>query len=139
MPSIRWSVAKYLAELERRGASKHTLRAYGSDLEQFAAYFEPPDTTPPALEDLDLPLLREWLSGLYDGGLETVSVRRKLAAYADRLQSPVVQARQPLAQQRQVQVLQRWRRRIRRLEVRRELLQIRPVRAQRMLRSAAPL
>ena len=46
MPGIRWSVAQYLAELERRGASKHTVKNYGSDLGQFAAYFEPPDAAP---------------------------------------------------------------------------------------------
>lgn len=80
MPTIRWSVAKYLAELERRGSSKHTRRAYASDLTQFANYFEPPDTEAPQMDELDLPLLREWLSSLYDAGLDTVSVRRKLAA-----------------------------------------------------------
>lgn len=80
MPVIRESIALYLAELARRGASKHTLRNYGSDLEQFATFFEPPDLTPPAIEALDLGSLREWLASLYDAGLETVSVRRKLAA-----------------------------------------------------------
>lgn len=78
---MRENIAKYLSELARRGASKHTLRNYGSDLEQFATYFEPPgESTPPELGQLDLPLFREWLSSLYDQGLETVSVRRKLAA-----------------------------------------------------------
>ncbi len=80
MPAIRDAIAKYLAELERRGASKHTLRNYASDLEQFATYFEPPGETAPSLESLDLLLLREWLGALYDQGLSTVSVRRKLAA-----------------------------------------------------------
>ncbi|MDQ2776941.1 MAG: tyrosine recombinase XerC [Acidobacteriota bacterium] len=80
MPTIREATAKYLAELERRGASKHTVRNYASDLEQFAAYFEPPGETAPELDSLDLPLLREWLAGLYDQGLSTVSIRRKLAA-----------------------------------------------------------
>jgi integrase/recombinase XerC len=80
MPSIREATAKYLAELERRGASKHTVRNYASDLEQFATYFEPPGEIAPGLETLDLPLLREWLAGLYDQGLSTVSIRRKLAA-----------------------------------------------------------
>ncbi len=80
MPTIRWSVANYLGELERRGASKHTLRSYGADLEQFAGFFEPPGEIAPPIEDIDLPLLREWLAGLYDQGLETVSVRRKVAA-----------------------------------------------------------
>jgi integrase/recombinase XerC len=80
MQAIRNSIAKYLAELGRRGASKHTVRNYASDLEQFAAYFEPPGVMAPAVEELDLATLREWLASLYDQGLETVSVRRKLAA-----------------------------------------------------------
>ncbi|HEY3940278.1 MAG TPA: tyrosine-type recombinase/integrase [Bryobacteraceae bacterium] len=80
MANIRECAAKYLAELARRGASPHTLRNYGSDLEQFAGYFEIPDEAPPDIENLDLALLREWLSGLYDQGLTVVSVRRKLAA-----------------------------------------------------------
>jgi integrase/recombinase XerC len=80
MPTIRESIVKYLAELTRRGASPHTLRNYGSDLEQFAAYFEPPGAPIPLLEELDLALLREWLGGLYDHKLSVVTVRRKLAA-----------------------------------------------------------
>jgi integrase/recombinase XerC len=77
---MRECIAKYLAELTRRGASKHTLRNYGSDLEQFASYFEIAGGVAPAFEQLDLGLLREWLGGLYDHKLTVVSVRRKLAA-----------------------------------------------------------
>jgi integrase/recombinase XerC len=80
MPAIRESAAQYLAELRRQGASEHTLRSYASDLEQFAAYFEPAGMHPPAIEDLDLGLLREWLASLYDQKLSGTSVRRKLAA-----------------------------------------------------------
>jgi integrase/recombinase XerC len=80
MANIRQYSAQYLAELARRGASPHTLRNYGSDLEQFAGYFEPAGATAPELEQLDLALMREWLAWLYDLGLTTVSVRRKLAA-----------------------------------------------------------
>ncbi len=80
MPTMRECIAKYLAELTRRGASKHTLRNYGSDLEQFASYFEIAGGVAPAFEQLDLGLLREWLGGLYDHKLTVVSVRRKLAA-----------------------------------------------------------
>ncbi len=80
MAALRECVSKYLGELERRGASKHTVRNYASDLEQFATYFEPPGETAPEAEQIDLALLREWLASLYDQGLETVSVRRKLAA-----------------------------------------------------------
>jgi integrase/recombinase XerC len=80
MPTIRESLTQYLAELARRGASKHTLRNYASDLEQFAGYFEAPGLETPRLEQLDLALLREWLGGLYDHKLSVVTVRRKLAA-----------------------------------------------------------
>jgi len=80
MPTLRQSAAEYLAELTRRGASPHTLRNYRSDLEQFAAYFEPPGEAAPLLENLDLDTLREWLSDLYDRGLTVASIRRKMAA-----------------------------------------------------------
>jgi integrase/recombinase XerC len=80
MAQLRDCTAKFLAELERRGASKHTLRNYGSDLEQFATYFEPPGETAPPVEEIDLPLLREWLAWLYDQGLTVISVPRKIAA-----------------------------------------------------------
>ena len=80
MASLRECISKYLAELARRGASEHTLRNYGSDLQQFATYFEPPGEIAPDLEQLDLPLLREWLASLYDQKLVVTSVRRKLAA-----------------------------------------------------------
>lgn len=80
MPAVRESISKYLAELERRGASKHTLRNYGSDLEQFADYLEPPDETAPAVEQIDTALMREWLAHLYDQGLTVTSIRRKIAA-----------------------------------------------------------
>lgn len=80
MPAIRESAAKYLAEVARRGASEHTLRNYASDLEQFAGYFEPAGAEPPEIEQLDLPLMREWLASLYDRKLADVSVRRNLAA-----------------------------------------------------------
>jgi integrase/recombinase XerC len=80
MPQIRECIARYLAELERWGASKHTLRSYRSDLEQFASYFEPPGERAPDIGALDVTLLREWMGGLYDQRLTTVTVRRKLAA-----------------------------------------------------------
>ncbi|MBV9084919.1 MAG: tyrosine recombinase [Acidobacteriaceae bacterium] len=80
MPTIRESVAKYLSELGRRGASHHTVRNYRCDLDQFATYFEPPGETAPLIEELELALLREWLASLYDQRLDPVTVRRKVAA-----------------------------------------------------------
>jgi len=70
----------YLAELARQGASRHTLRNYEADLRQWAQYFAPTADVSTNLEELDLPLMREWLAGLYDLRLSPVSIRRKLAA-----------------------------------------------------------
>lgn len=80
MAALRLSIEQYLAELSRRGASAHTLRNYASDLEQFAAFLEPPGATAPGVETIDRNLLREWLGYLFAQGLTTISVRRKLAA-----------------------------------------------------------
>ncbi len=113
MAELRPSISNYLRELNRRGASKHTVRNYGADLEQFAQYFETPDGgSSPPVEQLDLTLLREWLSHLYDRSLTPVTIRRKLAAvraffkflreegicpvnFAARLRTPKVKQRLP--------------------------------------------
>ncbi len=78
MAALRPSVSSYLAEIRRRGAAEHTVKSYGSDLEQFTAYFETAGDVD--VDQIDLPLVREWLAGLYDAGLTTASVRRKVAA-----------------------------------------------------------
>ncbi|MBV9406904.1 MAG: tyrosine recombinase XerC [Acidobacteriaceae bacterium] len=80
MPELRASISQYLAELARRGASAHTLRNYGSDLAQLASYVEPPGVTAPSVEQIDVPLLREWLASLYEQRLTVTSIRRKIAA-----------------------------------------------------------
>src|SRR5580692_4940998 len=80
MPTVRESSAKYLAELTRRGASAHTLRNYGADLEQFAAYFDLPNEAAQEVSALDLAMLREWLADLYDHEFATATIRRKMAA-----------------------------------------------------------
>lgn len=70
----------YCAELLRENASEHTIRNYRSDLEAWAAYLTPPEAEPPPVAEIDLLLMREWLAHLYEQGLQTSSVRRKLAA-----------------------------------------------------------
>jgi integrase/recombinase XerC len=80
MPSLRDCNDSYLAELRRRGVSEHTVRNYGSDLDQLATYLEPPGETTPEVLSIDRTLLREWLGSLFNAGLEVASIRRKLAA-----------------------------------------------------------
>src|SRR4051794_39060564 len=73
-------VAQYIAGLARENASKHTVRNYASDLEAWVGFLTPPGGEAPAIGELDPLVMREWLGSLYDNGLQTASVRRKLAA-----------------------------------------------------------
>lgn len=78
MAALRPSVSAYLAELTRRGAAAHTVKSYGSDLEQFTSYFAAASEI--SAEQIDLALLREWLGSLYDAAPTGTTVRRKVAA-----------------------------------------------------------
>ncbi|MFB3825750.1 MAG: tyrosine-type recombinase/integrase [Bryobacteraceae bacterium] len=80
MSELSAQVCRYLDELARRNVSAHTLRAYGSDLDQFVAYFSPEDAEPPAPRAFEVLHLREWLADLYSRGLDAISIRRKLSA-----------------------------------------------------------
>jgi integrase/recombinase XerC len=80
MPELAPLIGEFLGELRRENASAHTVRNYGADLNDFAAYFSPPGERPPALEEFDTLAIREWLGSLYDRGLAPVTIRRKLAA-----------------------------------------------------------
>lgn len=115
MAGLRSCIHGYIAELARRGSSDHTLRNYSSDLEQFAVFFEPPGESAPEIEALDVPLLREWLASLFDAGLTTVSIRRKLAAIRSLFKflqqervlaaNPAARLRTPKAPQRLPEVM----------------------------------
>lgn len=73
-------IERFLEELVRRNMSTHTLDSYGSDLSQFARYFSPKGSTPPAPGKFGVWEIREWLGSLHQEGLSPVSVRRKLSA-----------------------------------------------------------
>jgi len=73
-------IRQYLQELQRTGASAHSIKAYESDLRHFLEYLSPPELAPPAPDAIDLLILREWLASLYRADLTAVTIRRKLAA-----------------------------------------------------------
>jgi integrase/recombinase XerC len=80
MSELEAQIDRYVQELERRGVSEHTVRAYAADLSQFLEYLSPPESAPPEPQAIDVLTLREWLVGLYGQNLATVTIRRKLAA-----------------------------------------------------------
>jgi len=78
---MKSAIEKFLAYLRSvRNASPHTLRNYGSDLEQFHAYLTPPDSPAVRLTDIDHRVIREYLGYLHDQRLQKSSMARKLAA-----------------------------------------------------------
>ncbi len=79
MSELARAIERYLDSLRQANVSPHTLRNYEADLRQFAEYLSPADADPPPPAGIDSLLLREWLGGLYQHGLDAVSIRRKLA------------------------------------------------------------
>ena len=68
-----------------RNVSEHTLRNYGSDLDQFLEYLAPQDPTTgkrktPDIAQVDHLTIREWLSVLHSAQKKKASIARKLAA-----------------------------------------------------------
>jgi integrase/recombinase XerC len=74
------AIEDFLGERSRRNDSPHTLRNYGADLREFLEYFSPPGAEPPALAEIDLLSLREWLGHLYGRDQKPATIRRKLAS-----------------------------------------------------------
>ncbi|HKV26956.1 MAG TPA: tyrosine recombinase XerC [Candidatus Acidoferrales bacterium] len=79
--TIETSTEKFLHYLRYvRNASPRTIENYQTDLAQFLAYVTPPGETPLALRAVDYPVIREFISHLYDRRLQKSSIARKLAA-----------------------------------------------------------
>jgi integrase/recombinase XerC len=78
---VRDEVTGFLRHLEReRNASPATTRAYGQDLEQFAAHLERELRRDPRPAEIDHVMIRGFLAELHQRGLRKVSTARKLAA-----------------------------------------------------------
>ena len=77
---MRAATADFLRHLEReRNASRHTIRAYGEDLQQFSGYLRRVLGREPRPEDADHVLIRGFLADLHKRGLKKTSSARKLA------------------------------------------------------------
>ena len=72
---VEKAIAKFIRALEERNASPHTIKAYRTDLAQFADYIGPQ-----GWRDIDHVLIRGYLANLYERGLSKTSVARSLAA-----------------------------------------------------------
>jgi integrase/recombinase XerC len=72
------SAAEFLRYLDlQRGASRHTLRGYATDLAEFRAFLSREGIGD--LEDADVRAIRAWLVWLHDRKLAKSSIARKLA------------------------------------------------------------
>ena len=76
-PAWEEALARFEVELRRRGASANTLRAYGADLRELAAWAHARGSAPAELRYRDL---RAYASVLSERGLAKSSIGRKLAA-----------------------------------------------------------
>lgn len=77
MPELSTEIANFLDSLRRANASPHTIRNYESDLRHFQSWLGDPA---PPLEAIDLPVLRSWVSSLFNDRQMATSIRRRVAA-----------------------------------------------------------
>jgi integrase/recombinase XerC len=74
-------IEKFIQYLRyERNVSPETIREYRRDMEQFAAFLEPPGEKAPALGEIDHRVVREYVGSMYDRKLERASVARRLAS-----------------------------------------------------------
>src|SRR5256886_2927751 len=72
---VQKAADEFLKTLEHRNASRHTIKAYRGDLDDFAAYAGSRDW-----KSIDHVAIRGFLSQMYEKGLSKTSVARSLAA-----------------------------------------------------------
>ena len=80
MSELEQQIERYLAEVARDQGSEHSVRAYASDLRQFAEFLAANGTALPEPRAITVLTMRAWLAELYRAKLTAVTIRRKLAA-----------------------------------------------------------
>src|SRR5262252_4540934 len=79
--TLRGTIARFLRHLQaEENASPHTVKAYGSDLDQFAVYLEETGAATLGPSAVDHLAIRGYLAELHRAGLSKASTSRKLAA-----------------------------------------------------------
>jgi integrase/recombinase XerC len=80
-PNMQQAIEKFIAYLRyERNASPNTIREYQRDTEQFAAFVTPPGEKTMPLREVTHLVIREYVSAMYQQGLEKSSVARRLAS-----------------------------------------------------------
>ncbi len=74
---LQKAVVDFLKDRALATPSSHTVRNYAIDLEQFLEHFEPLGLAP---AQIGVNELREWMAGLWDRNLSSVSIRRKVSS-----------------------------------------------------------
>ncbi len=75
------AIEKFIRYLrDERNVSPETIYEYRRDTKQFAAFLTPPGEKTLSLHEVDHRIVREYVSSMYDRGLEKSSVARRLAS-----------------------------------------------------------
>jgi integrase/recombinase XerC len=78
---MKQAIERFIQYLRyERNASPGTIREYRRDVQQFEAFLTPPGEKTLPLAEVDHRIVREYVSSMYDRGLEKASIARRLAS-----------------------------------------------------------
>jgi integrase/recombinase XerC len=77
---LRAAVSLFVDSLHRKNSSKHTIRSYSLDLDQFVIYCSPPQAPVPTPQQIDRAAIRAFIGERFRGGASNRTVARKLSS-----------------------------------------------------------
>ncbi len=77
---LRAAVDLFVKSLQRKNSSKHTIRSYSLDLDQFVIYCSPPDVPVLKPHEIDRSAIRAFIGDRFRGGASNRTVARKLSS-----------------------------------------------------------